>query len=209
MSIRVCIVEDNEKFRDSLKLILEGADGFICAGAHGSTEEALTGIPREKPDVALIDIQLPGTNGVECVRQLHEQMPRLPMMMLTAYEDSNMIFNSLAAGACGYLLKRTAPHQLLEAIQELHRGGSPMSTPIARKVVASFQKGKTVGVSRAELTPRENEILKHLAEGYRNKEIADILKVSMDTVRAHLRHIYDKLHVQSRTEAVIKYLGQS
>jgi DNA-binding NarL/FixJ family response regulator len=206
MPINVSIVEDNTPFRESLKILLSGGGDFVCSGAHPTAEAALASIPEEKPDVVLMDIQLPGKSGVECVQALKQALPNVPIMMLTAYEDSDMIFNSLAAGACGYLLKRTPPHELLQAVQELHRGGSPMSTPIARKVVASFQKASPGATKLPQLTERENEILAHLARGFRNKEIADMLKISLDTIRTHLRHIYEKLHVQSRTEAVLKFL---
>jgi DNA-binding NarL/FixJ family response regulator len=205
MAIKVSIVEDSDRFRESLVILIDGVEGFRCVGAHPTAEEALSRIPLERPDVVLMDIHLPGRSGVDCVRELKTRLPALPIMMLTANEDSEQIFNSLMAGASGYLLKRTPPNQLLEAIQEMHRGGSPMSTQIARKVVESFRRVAPANSPTQVLTDRENEILAQLAKGFRNKEIADQLGVSMDTVRTHLRHIYEKLHVQSRTEAVLKY----
>jgi DNA-binding NarL/FixJ family response regulator len=206
MAIQVCIVEDNENYRESLAMLISGADGYRCAGKYSSAEQAIRAIPTVKPDVVLMDIELPEKDGIQCVLELKAKLPALPIIMLTAYENTERIFNSLAAGACGYMLKRTPPHELLTAIQEVHAGGSPMSTEIARKVVASFHGKQSASKEVATLTDREAEILSHLAKGYRNKEIADVLKVSMDTVRTHLRHIYDKLHVQSRTEALLKYL---
>jgi DNA-binding NarL/FixJ family response regulator len=205
MAIKVSIVEDSDRFRESLVILIDGVEGFRCVGAHPTAEEALSRIPLERPDVVLMDIHLPGLSGVDCVQELKTRLPALPIMMLTANEDSEQIFNSLMAGASGYLLKRTPPNQLLEAIQEMHRGGSPMSTQIARKVVESFRRVPPANSPVVTLTDRENEILAQLAKGFRNKEIADQLGVSMDTVRTHLRHIYEKLHVQSRTEAVLKY----
>jgi DNA-binding NarL/FixJ family response regulator len=207
MLIKVSVVEDNQRFRESLRVMLDGYPGFRCAGAHGTAEEALARIPREQPDVVLMDIELPKCNGIECVRELKRRMPSLPIMMLTAYDDPERIFDSLRAGACGYLLKRTPPGELLEAIQELHRGGSPMSTQIARRVVASLHQSPTSATTTGTLTEREEQILSRLAKGYSNKEIADLLSVSLETVRTHLRHIYEKLHVHSRTEAVVKYLN--
>jgi DNA-binding NarL/FixJ family response regulator len=203
-TIRVSVVEDNDRFRDSLTILLEGSPGFRCASAYRTAELALARIPEEKPDVVLMDIELPKRTGIECVWTLKQRMPDLPIMMLTAYDDPEKIFNSLRAGACGYLLKRTPPAELLSAIQELHRGGSPMSTQIARRVVASLHQ-KQPPTSTAALTQREDEILAHLAKGFSNKEIAGLLNLSLDTVRTHLRHIYEKLHVHSRTEALARY----
>jgi DNA-binding NarL/FixJ family response regulator len=202
--IRVSVVEDNDRYRDSLTILLEGSPGFQCAGAHRTAETALARIPEEKPDVVLMDIELPRKSGIECVWSLKQSMPELPIMMLTAYDDPEKIFNSLRAGACGYLLKRTPPAELLTAIQELHRGGSPMSTQIARRVVVSLHQ-KQPPTKEVALTQRESEILERLAKGYSNKEIANLLNLSLDTVRTHLRHIYEKLHVHSRTEALARY----
>jgi DNA-binding NarL/FixJ family response regulator len=207
MTISVSIVEDNHQLRDSVAALIGGSPGFRCASTHGSTEEALRDLPGSRPDVVLMDINLPGKNGIECVRRLKEKQPALPIVMFTVYEQSEQVFEALRAGACGYLLKATPPAELLEALTEVHRGGSPMSTAIARKVVASFHAAARHPAPETEaLTARESEILAALARGARNKEIAGQLHISLDTVRTHLRHIYEKLHVNSRTEAVLKYV---
>lgn len=206
MIIKVSIVEDDEEVRHNLAVLLNGSEGYTCVSTHRSTEEAVVGIPRHLPDVVLMDINLPRQSGVECVRQLKAQLPQLQFLMLTMYEDADLIFSSLAAGASGYLLKRTSPAKLLEAIDEVHRGGAPMSSKIARIVVQHFQSRKGPAPETSSLSPREREVLDLLAKGHRYKEIADLLSISFDTVRAHLRNIYDKLHVRSRTEAVVKYL---
>ena len=188
--------------------MIGGSTGFQCAGQHGTAEEALKEIPFAKPDVVLMDIHLPGMSGIQCVRELKAIRPPLQIMMLTSYENADLLFESLKAGASGYLLKRTPPAKLLEAIEDLHRGGSPMSSQIARKVVQSFQQQARNADATASLTEREQEILAQLAKGFRSKEIAGALSISYETVRTHLRAIYDKLHVNSRTEAVLKYLNQ-
>jgi DNA-binding NarL/FixJ family response regulator len=205
--IKVSVVEDNDRFRESLAVMLSGCPGFSCVGTHRTAEEALAKIPREAPDVVLMDIELPKRSGIECVRELKRLLPKLPVMMLTAYDDPEKIFESLRAGACGYLLKRTSLVEVLDAIQEMHRGGSPMSTQIARRVVASLHQ-PTPTTTASSLTEREEQILARLAKGFSNKEIADLLSVSLETVRTHLRHIYEKLHVHSRTEAVVKFLDR-
>ena len=209
MSIRVSIVEDDDEVRQSLAVLLNGSEGFQCISNHRSAEEALEAIPKDPPDVVLMDINLPRLSGVECVRQLKDRVPTLKFLMLTMYEDSNLIFQSLGAGASGYLLKRTPPAKIMEAIQELHEGGAPMSSKIARIVVQHFQDRSAPAPETALLTPRERELLDLLAKGQRYKEIAEQLGISFDTVRAHLRNIYEKLQVRSRTEAVVKYLGPS
>lgn len=206
MSIRVSIVEDNTYVRQSLAVLLNGSDGFECVGTHRSAEQALEAIPGQQPDIVLMDINLPRLSGIECVRQLKARLPALKFLMLTMYEDSNLIFQSLGAGASGYLLKRTSPAKIMEAIQELQAGGAPMSSKIARIVVQHFQDRADPAPQTASLSPREREILILLAKGFRYKEIAEQLSISFDTVRAHLRNIYDKLQVRSRTEAVVKYL---
>ena len=207
MSISVAIVEDNPEIRRNLSRYIGEAPGFRCACACASGEEALRVIPQSPPDVVLMDIQMPGMSGIACTAALKEKLPSVPVMMLTVYEDNDAIFNALKAGASGYLLKRSAPAKLLESIKELHRGGAPMTSEIARKVIESFFKAKTAAHPQDKLTAREEEILECLAKGFVTKEIADKLTVTYDTVRYHLKHIYDKLHVHSRTEAVIKYLG--
>ncbi len=206
MPIRVSIVEDDDEVRKSLAVLLNGSEGFECVSTHRSAEEALTAIPARRPDVVLMDINLPGQSGIECVRQLKARLPATHFLMLTMYEDSKLIFQSLGAGASGYLLKRTAPAKLMEAIQEMQGGGAPMSGTIARIVVQHFQDRPAPASETDSLSPREREVLDLLAKGHRYKEIAERLGISFDTVRAHLRNIYDKLQVRSRTEAVVKYL---
>jgi DNA-binding NarL/FixJ family response regulator len=176
------------------------------AGDYPDAETALKEIPRHPPDVVLMDINLPGIKGVECVRQLKSTLPGVQFLMLTVYEDSDSLFNSLKAGASGYLLKRTASARLLEAIRDVHGGGSPMTPQLARRVVQFFSKPAEGGLSVARLTPGEREFLEQLANGYAYKEIADRMKISIDTVRSYVRTVYEKLHVHSRTEAVVKYL---
>lgn len=211
MAIKVSIVEDDEGVRESLATLINDAEGFQCLSSHATAEDAIAQIPQKKPDVVLMDINLPSMSGIDCVRKLKELVPQTQIMMLTMYEDGDQIFNSLAAGASGYLLKRTPPAKLLESIQEVQRGASPMSGKIARVVVQYFQKKAqpTADTTQTQtLSKREQEILDLLAKGYRYKEIADTLSISFDTVRSHLRNIYDKLHVSSRTEAVVKYLNK-
>jgi DNA-binding NarL/FixJ family response regulator len=206
MNINVAIVEDNDKIRNGLSLLIDGSEGFRCIATYSNAEDALKFLPGQKPDVVLMDIQLPKMSGIECVENLIEKSPDLQIMMLTVYEDNEQVFKSLAAGATGYILKRTPPAELLEAIRELHEGGSPMSDQIARKVVQTF---KQIGKSSKEtenLSERETEILSFLAKGYQDKEIAEKFFLSVKTIRTHLRNIYKKLHVHSRTEAVLKYL---
>lgn len=166
-------------------------------------------IPKVKPEVVLMDINLPGANGVECVRRLKPHCPTTQIIMLTVYQKTEHIFNALAAGATGYMLKQTPPSELLTAIKEVHGGGSPMSSHIARKIVQSFQQPAPACAEAESLSPREAEVLDLLAKGFLYKEIADQMKVSYATVHTHIRHIYEKLHVRSRTEAVAKHLGQS
>jgi DNA-binding NarL/FixJ family response regulator len=206
MAIRVAVVEDNDKIREGLDTIIDGSEGFECVMASDSAEAALRRIPEVKPDVVLMDIQLPGMSGIECVKNLKGRFPNLQIMMLTIYEDDDNIFRSILAGATGYVLKKTRPAELLEAIKELHEGGSPMTEQIARKVVQLFQQMGTSATDTENLTERESEILSLLAKGYYDKELADKLFLSIKTVRTHLRNIYKKLHVRSRTEAVVKYL---
>ena len=208
MSIAVSIVEDDPQVRSSLAKLIEGTPGFRCVSRHGSAENALEEIPKIKPDVTLMDINLPGINGVECVRRLKPQLPGTQIIMLTVYQNTEHIFNALAAGATGYMLKQTPPAELLAAIKEVHGGGSPMSSHIARKIVQSFQQPAPASAEAQSLSPREAEVLDLLAKGFLYKEIADQIKVSYATVHTHIRHVYEKLHVRSRTEAVAKHLGQ-
>lgn len=208
MSIRVSIVEDSRGTRESLVELLGRSRGLCCAGAYATGEAALEHIPIERPDVALVDIKLPGMSGIECVAKLKHQAPETELLILTTYEESSLIFESLRAGASGYLLKNVPPREIIQAVEQVHAGGSPMSMHIARKVVTHFQGIKQPSTEMEKLTPREYEILALLAKGYLYKEIADQLGITLSTVRAHLHTVYDKLHVQSRTEAVVKYLEQ-
>jgi DNA-binding NarL/FixJ family response regulator len=207
-NIKVSIVDDEVDLRENIAGYVDSAKGFRCLGVHGSAEEALENIPKEKPDVVLMDINMGGMNGIECVRLLKPKLPDTQIVMLTVFDDTEKIFSALAAGASGYLLKRLAPAKLLEAIREVHEGGSPMSAPIARKVVRSLQPVLSAPPADAAiaLSPREREVLDGLAEGQAYKQIADKLGVSIHTVRNYIRRIYEKLHVCSRTEAVAKYL---
>ena len=206
MAIKVSIVEDNDQLRGTLARVIDRAEGFQCLGQHASAELALESIPKEKPDVVLMDINLPGMNGVECVRKLKQLLPQTHVVMLTVYEDTENIFNALAAGAMGYMLKRTPRDELLGAIREVIRGGSPMTTHIARKVVQSFQRAPASTQPTEDLSPREKEVLDCLAQGFLYKEIADKLGISYETVHTYIRRIYEKLQVRTRTEAVAKFL---
>jgi DNA-binding NarL/FixJ family response regulator len=208
MGITVSVIEDDRETRESLVELLNGATGLSCIGSYPTGEIALKAIPGQKPDVALVDINLPGMSGIECVNQLKNIVPGLQILMLTTYEDGDLIFNSLRAGAKGYLLKKMAPTELVQAIEQIHAGGSPMPMQIARKVVDYFQ---TLGdtTETEQLTKREQEILVLLAKGAFYKEIAEKLNISMSTVRTHIQHIYGKLHVQSRTDAARKYFDKN
>jgi DNA-binding NarL/FixJ family response regulator len=206
--IRVAIVEDIDTIREGLKVLVGGSPGFACVGTFGSAEAALKEVGKFKINVILLDIHLPGMSGIEAIGGFKVKAPLAQVIMLTVFEDDENIFNALRAGASGYLLKKTPPGALLEAIEEVHRGGSPMSSQIARKVVHAFQQMESSRKESENLSPREQEILSHLAKGYRYKEIAEQLFISVETVRTHLHHIYEKLHVRSRTEAVVKFLGR-
>ncbi len=204
--INVAIVEDDEWIRENLASHLRQAEGFCCAGAYATAEEALEKFAVNAPEVVLMDINLPGMNGIECVRQLKQFAPATEILMLTVYEDSERIFNSLLAGASGYLLKRTPGPTLLEAIADVHRGNSPMNGHIARRIVQYFNQRGRQNKEIEKLSPRERQVLEHLAQGVPYKEIADVLSLSIDTIRIHIKGIYSKLHVHSRGEAVAKYL---
>jgi len=208
MRIKVSIVEDNRGTRESLSELLGRSPALRCVGAHPTGEDALRHIPAEEPDVVLMDINLPGMNGIECVSRLKERLPRTQVLMLTTYEESDLIFDSLRRGASGYLLKNMPPAELIQAVEQVHAGGAPMSMQIARKVVNHFQQIRHPASEVERLTKREQEILALLAKGFLYKEIADQLGITLSTVRAHLHAIYEKLHVQSRTEAVVKFLGR-
>ncbi len=196
------VVEDDSSIRGILKNWLEEAEGFACAGVFPDVESALPQIPQFKPDVAIVDINLPGLSGIECVRRLKPRIPETQFVMLTVYEDSNHIFDALSAGATGYLVKTTSREALIAALREVHAGGSPMSGNIARKVVQILQHPKPKSTQSDELSKRENEVLALLAQGYLYKEIAEALGISMDTVNTYIRRIYEKLHVHSRAQAV-------
>jgi DNA-binding NarL/FixJ family response regulator len=210
MSISVSIVEDNDKLRGTLAKVIGRAEGFRFVSDYASAEDAIADLPKARPEVVLMDINLPGMNGVECVRKLKAILPQMQVMMLTVYEDTENIFNALAAGANGYMLKRTPTKELLDAIREVHRGGSPMTTHIARMVVQSFQKpaapAPSSGGDLAELSEREQQVLDLLAQGLIYKEIADKLNIGYETVHTYIRRIYEKLQVRTRTEAVAKFL---
>ena len=202
--ISISIVDDEKGLRESIATFVNGSPGFRCVSTYGSAEAALQGLPTDKPDVVLMDINMPGMNGIECVERLKTLVPTMQIVMLTVYEDTDKIFAALAAGASGYLLKRLSPTKLIQAIREVNTGGSPMSSSIARKVVASFQKADSG--AKTHLSPREQMVLECLSKGLTYKQIAEQLNISIDTIRTYLRRIYEKLHVQSRTEAVAKYL---
>jgi len=208
MPIKIAIVEDDVRVRGSLARLIDSTEGFSCVSQHPTAENALAELRVTEPEIVLMDINLPGMNGVECVRQLKELLPETQVMMLTVYENTNVIFSALAAGASGYLLKKSSPEQLVEAIRDLHGGGSPMSSHIARKVVASFQQVTNPVHEYEKLSLREQEVLDCLANGYLYREIAERLKIGYTTVHTHIRHIYDKLHVRSRTQAVAKHFQQ-
>jgi DNA-binding NarL/FixJ family response regulator len=192
--INVSIVEDDHRIRESLSILINGARNIRCVSVHPTAEEALSQLPTKKPDVVLMDINLPKMSGIECVRQLKKMMPELQVLMLTMYEDDEQVFQSLAAGANGYLVKRSSPSEILVAIEEVHSGASPMSGKIARSVVEYFHKLKQTAPDRDPLSKREREILDLLVKGYRYKEIADALGIAFETVRTHLKNIYDNLH---------------
>ncbi|MDD5139548.1 MAG: response regulator transcription factor [Verrucomicrobiales bacterium] len=205
MQIKVAIVDDDKDMRASLAALIREAPSLKLAGSYANAETALDEIPQQPPDVVLMDINMPGMAGIECVRQLKMIVPAVQVLMLTVYEDSDSLFNSLKAGASGYLLKRTSSSQLLEAVRDVHAGGSPMSPQLARRVVQFFSKPQDESqVTR--LSPGEREFLQLLARGYVYKEIAEHMGISTDTVRYYVRTVYEKLHVHSRTEAVVKFL---
>jgi DNA-binding NarL/FixJ family response regulator len=202
---RIAIVEDNKVVRESLTEFVQTDPECRCVCACSSAEEALRVLPRHEPEIVLMDIQLPKASGIECTAKLKQLLPAVQIIMVTVYEDTDRIFRALSAGACGYILKRCQPEELVAAIREVRQGGAPMSREIARKVIGSFQNPLAVASEVEELSPREREILELLAQGFPNKEIADRVGVSDGTVRWHLRHVYEKLHVRSRTEAALKF----
>jgi DNA-binding NarL/FixJ family response regulator len=204
--ITVSIVDDEKELCQSIATFVNGAPDFRCLSMYHSGETALEHLPQDRPDVVLMDIHMTGMNGIECVECLKAKIPQMQIMMLTVYEDTDQIFKALEAGASGYMLKRLTPSKLLEAIRDVYGGGSPMSSSIARKVVASFQKAKRQDEEQAHFTSREQMVLDCFAKGLTYKQTADHLNISIDTIRTYVRRIYEKLHVQSATEAVAKYM---
>ena len=202
--IRVSIVEDTEDIREALRVLINGSRGFECLHVFPDAETALERMPSMDVDVVLMDINLPGINGIECMVRLRDKMPQAQFMMCTVYDDDDNIFSALESGATGYMLKRTSPAQILEAIRDLHEGGSPMSSEIARRVVDAMQRKKKPSGQTETLTDREKEILDFLSRGFLYKEIANELFISKETVKKHIHNIYDKLQVQTRTEALNK-----
>ena len=201
--IKIAIVEDNATTREVLKEVVEQVPEYVCVGVYDTAEAALRRLPKRLPDVLLMDIQLPNMSGIECVGQLKKMFPEMLVIMVTVYEDPDRIFSALRAGASGYLLKRTAPEEIIAAIREVSSGGGPMSGEIARKVIEYFGRQMNPAPEVECLTFREKEVLDLLANGFSNKEISSRMFVTVDTVRWHLNHIYSKLHVHSRTEAIL------
>jgi RNA polymerase sigma factor (sigma-70 family) len=208
MAVRVAIVEDDFELRTEMCQLIDQTSGMKCIGAFGSAEEAIAWLPLDTPDVILMDINLPAMSGIDCTRRLKQLRPRIAIIMLTVYEDAETLFDALQAGACGYLLKRTSAEKILASIEDARNGGAPMTRQIARQVVEFFHKKETAKSELDSLTPREKEVLQLLAKGLVYKEVAKQLEISIDTVRSHLRNIYEKLQVNSRTEAVVKLLRQ-
>jgi DNA-binding NarL/FixJ family response regulator len=204
--LKVGIIEDQSKIREGLRSLIDGTDGYRCVCSFGSMEEALAKIDRELPDVLLMDIGLPGMSGIEGIRRIKASHPGLSVLMLTVYDDDQRIFDALCAGASGYLLKKTPPARLLDSLQEVMGGGAPMSPDVARRVVALFREFRPPADTGHQLTPHEIRILKLLVEGYNYKTAADELDVSINTIRFHMRSIYEKLQVHSKSEAVSKAL---
>jgi DNA-binding NarL/FixJ family response regulator len=202
---KIAIVEDNKVIRESLMEFIHADPECRCVCACATAEEALKIIPKHEPEIVLMDIQLPNMSGIDCLAQLKQMLPSIHIIMVTVYEDTERIFKALRTGACGYLLKRCTPEELLAAIREVRQGGAPMSREIARKVIDSFQEPVKAAAEVEDLSPREKEILELLAGGFANKAIADRLGLTDGTVRWHLRHVYHKLHVRSRTEAALKF----
>lgn len=202
---KVAIVEDNRTTREGLEAIINLSTDFRCVCTCSTAEEALKVLPKHEPELVLMDIQLPNMSGVDCVAHLKELMPGIKAIMVTVYEDPDRIFRALRAGASGYLLKRSTPEEVLDAMREVHQGGGAMSGEIARKVIGYFREQTTSKAEVDELTPREREVLELVVHGLANKEIAERLSLTVEAVRWHLKHIYQKLHVHSRTEAALKF----
>jgi DNA-binding NarL/FixJ family response regulator len=208
MSIRVAIVEDDRAVRENLSLLIAATPGYSCVGTCASAEEAWQRLPALTPEVVLMDIHLPARSGISCVTRLRTLLPNTQVIMLTIEEDSDKVFESMKAGATGYLVKHVSPQEILEAIAEVHAGGAPMSSHIARKVVMAFRHGPAGEDAELKLSPREEQVLRLLAKGHRSKEIAEELGVGLGTVNTYVRHIYEKLHVRSRAEAVARFVSR-
>lgn len=212
MEIRVAIFEDNKLVRDALQAILNGTPGYICTGAFPDGNRWTMDIKRSEPDVVLMDIEMPGINGIEVTKQVCEQYPKIKILIQTVFNDSNKIFNALCAGASGYILKNDPPHKYLEAINEVYNGGAPVGPSVAKKLLGFFSNKNVVLVAPAntdyQLSDREKELLRFMVEGHNYKGIADKAFISYETVRTHVKHIYKKLHVASRSEAIMKAVQQ-
>src|SRR5215475_8761272 len=208
MPLKVAIVEDDPRWRANVESLLRETEGLECVGSYRSGEDAIENLPRRSPQVILMDINLPGMSGVECIRQIRAVLPSVQIVMLTVYDDSDRIFQALQMGANGYLLKRATADEIVQAIRDVHSGGAPMSAYIARKVVQSFQKQSPTAKPDEVLSKRESEVLAYVARGYSDKEVAEALGLTSATVRSYLKTIYSKLHVHSRTQAIIKAVMQ-
>ncbi|GBC85318.1 Transcriptional regulatory protein LiaR [bacterium HR11] len=206
MTIRVIVVEDHAEFRESLSQLIQETPGLRCVGVFPDCEGIVEKVRRTAPDVVLMDIGLPGLSGIEGVRLIKAHFPEVEILMLTVYEDEKAIFDSLYAGASGYLLKKTPPARILQAIQEIHAGGAPMTARVARRVLQFFQQSATPAIPEADLTPRERDVLTALVQGEGYKQIARRFGISLDTVRSYIKHIYEKLHVHSKSQAVARAL---
>jgi DNA-binding NarL/FixJ family response regulator len=205
--IAVGIVEDDAGVRRSLEWLLKSSPEFSCVGACGSAEEAWRVLPKAAPEIVLMDINLPNHSGIECTARLKELLPSVQIVMITVYAEAEKVFNALRAGASGYILKRSTPERILQALREVHAGGVPMSSEIARKVLGAFREPAATATGADNLSRREQEVLELLARGCSNKDIAEKLCISTETVAWHLRHIYTKLHVRSRTQAALRFLS--
>ncbi|MGZ4963903.1 MAG: response regulator transcription factor [Limisphaerales bacterium] len=209
MTLKVAIVEDDLRWRTNVEQLLRETEGLEFVGSFSNGEDAIRDLPARRPQIVLMDINLPKMSGVECTRQIRELLPSTQIVMLTVYDDSDRIFQALQMGAGGYLLKRASADEILQAIQDVHRGGAPMSAYIARKVVQSFQRQMPAGKPDEALSKRESEVLGYVARGYSDKEVAEALGLTPSTVRSYLKNIYAKLHVHSRTQAILKASGRS
>ena len=201
--IRVCIVEDLDEIRNGLAAIIKMTEGFKVLKTYATAEEMLAQLESSDPDIVIMDIQLPGMNGIECIRQVRERKPSIQFMMFTIYENNDHVFQALEAGATGYLLKNSSPSKIVESLRELYNGGSPMNAEIAKKLVTRFQK-PVLPQNEYHLTPKEQKVLELMSKGYLYKEIAEELNNTVNTIKQHIRHIYEKLHVQNKAEAINK-----